>query len=71
MCDNEGVMVLEEMNDDDFGGAGSDEEPFIGDIAVVLSSVSSVVGNSTVASILEISHSDSFDLNYSEEHMRS
>lgn len=62
MGDNDRVLVLEEMNHSDFGGAGGDDEPFLAETADILASVASVVGDSTVSSLPEIMHSSNFEL---------
>lgn len=69
--DNEEVMVPEQINDNDFRGAGCDKAPFVADIADKLSCVSSVVSGSTVSFLLEIVHSISFDLKNIKKQERS
>lgn len=48
--DNEGAMVPAEMNDTDFGEAGSDEAPFLAVIADIISSVAPGVDHATMSS---------------------
>lgn len=43
MGENEVITVVEEMTDNDFGGAGSDNATFVAEITDILSSVASVV----------------------------
>lgn len=52
MGDSKGVMLPEVMNDNEFGAAGGDEAPFVAEIVDILSSFVSVVGDSTVSSLL-------------------
>lgn len=63
MGDNEGVMIPNEMNNIDFGGAGGDAVPFVTEIANILSSDSLVMGDSTVSSLLEVTFYRISDLN--------
>lgn len=50
MDENEGVMVPEERNAREFDEAGSDDSPFVADIADILSSVAPVMVDSTLLS---------------------
>lgn len=56
-----GVIVLTEMKDNDFCGAGGDQACFLAEISYILPFVSLVVIDSTVSSLLE-KISSSFDL---------
>lgn len=68
---NDGVMAPKEMNDNGLGGPGADEAHFMNEITGRLSSVASVVSNSTVSFLLEIMHCSSFDLNDLKQHVRN
>lgn len=58
------------MDDINFGGAGGDEDPFMGEIADKISFVASLVGDLAVSSLLKKTHSSSFDLNVSKNHVK-
>lgn len=69
--ENGGVMVREEMIYIDFGGAGGNEVPFLDEISDKISSVPSVMRDSTVASLLEIIHFSSIELKVLKKQVRS
>lgn len=62
VVDNEGLMVSKKMYDTEFGGAGSDEYPFVAENVDTLLSVSLIVRESNVSFLLEIKRPSSFDL---------
>lgn len=63
MGGNEVLVVSEKMNRNDLDKAGDDEASFVDEIAHIISSMVSVLGNLTMFALLEIIHSSNFDSN--------
>lgn len=67
MRDYEEEKFLEELIDIDSGRGGADEVPFVLEIAYVLSSAASVIGQSMVSAVLDIMHLTIFGFDASKK----